>query len=373
VNLHTTSRRPRVRRARARLALTSIVSAAALVALAACSSGSSDAKDSPAASAGAAAPASVAPGTYGDIAVQLSWIKNSEFLGEYYADSKGYYTDAGFGKVNLVAGPSTGVAELVSKKVLVALSDAVSVGTAVANEKAPVKIIGTTYQKNPFTVLSLKDGANIATPQDLIGKKIGVQDSNVSLFDALLAANGIDKSKVTVVPVQYDPSVLTNGEVDGYIAYLTNESIIVANEGHAVTNLPFADNGLPFVAETVTVTDDSIKTKRAELEGFLTAEIKGWKDALADPAGGVSLDAASYGKDLKLDQKTELQSASAQANLVTSDDTKANGLFTISDTLQQQTVKSLAGAGLKVQPSDLFDMSLLADVYKAHPELKTEG
>ncbi|WP_100351266.1 ABC transporter substrate-binding protein [Luteimicrobium subarcticum] len=344
------------------LALTSVVAGAAL-ALSACSNSSDD-------DAAAGGSTASGPADYGDLAVQLSWIKNSEFLGEYMADTNGYYKDAGFSKVNLVAGPSTGVAELVSKKADVALSDAVSVGTAVANEDAPVKIIGTTYQKNPFTVLSLKDGANISTPQDLVGKKIGVQDSNLSLFQALLAANGIDKSKVTVVPVQYDPSVLTNGEVDGYIAYLTNESIIVENEGHAVTNLPFADNGLPFVAETFTVTDDSIKNDRAELEAFLTAEIKGWKDALKDPAGAIAVDQKSYGQDLKLDAKTEAQSADAQAKLIESDDTTTNGLFTISDELQQETLKSLEGAGLKLEASDLFDMSLLDDVYKAHPELK---
>ena len=68
----------------------------------------------------------------------------------------------------------------------VALSDAASVGAAIAEQDAPLKIIGATFQKNPFTILSLADGANIATPEDLIGKKIGVQDSNASVFAALL-------------------------------------------------------------------------------------------------------------------------------------------------------------------------------------------
>ena len=68
---------------------------------------------------------------HGELNLQLSWIKNAEFAGEYMADSKGYYTDAGFSSVNLVAGPSTGVAELVQGSAQVALSDAVSIGTAV--------------------------------------------------------------------------------------------------------------------------------------------------------------------------------------------------------------------------------------------------
>src|SRR4051794_24688410 len=234
---------------------------------------------------------------FGDLSIQFSWIKNAEFLGEYQADTNSYYTDAGFSKVNLVAGPSTGVAELVQGSADVALSDAVSIGTAVANEDAPVKIIGATYQKNPFTILSLADGANIATPQDMVGKKIGVQDSNTSLFQALLAANDTDPAQVTVVPAQYDPSVLVNGEVDGFVAYLTNESITVQSQGHEVTNLPFADNGLPFVAETFTATQETIDEHRDMLKAFLVAEIKGWTDVLADPEGAVDVDLKSYGAD----------------------------------------------------------------------------
>jgi hypothetical protein len=55
----------------------------------------------------------------------------------------------------------------------------------------------------------------------MVDKKIGVQDSNTSLFQALLAANDISPDDLTIVPVQYDPSVLVNGEVDGFVAYLT--------------------------------------------------------------------------------------------------------------------------------------------------------
>jgi len=307
---------------------------------------------------------------FGEIDVQLSWIKNAEFLGEYVADTAGYYADAGFDGVNLVAGPSTGVAELVQGAADVALSDAVSVGTAVANEEAPVKIIGTTYQKNPFTILSLTEGGNIATPQDLVGKRIGVQDSNTSLFQALLAANDISPDDLTVVPVQYDPSVLVNGEVDGFVAYLTNESITVSADGTPVTNLPFADNGLPFVAETFTVTDQAIAEDRDMLKAFLEAEIRGWTDVLENPEAAVDTCLESYGADLGLDRDNEVESAHiANDELITSPDTEENGLFTISEPLQQETVESLAGAGVDVEVEDLFDLSLLAEVYEENPDL----
>ncbi len=348
---------------RRRLILLTKVAAVAGVAtlgLAACSSGASEPAES---SAGAA--------SYGDISVQLSWIKNEEFAGEYFADSKGYYADEGFSEVTLTPGPSTGAAELVSGTTDVALSDAVSVGAAIANEQSPLKIIGATYQKNPFTILSLADKGNIVTPQDMVGKKIGVQDSNTSLFKALLAANGIAESDLTIVPVQYDPSVLEQGEVDGFVAYVTNEAITVKAAGYDTVNLPFADNGLPFVAETVTVTDESIANDREKLKAFLVAEIKGWTDAVNDPEGGAELAVNTYGKDLKLDLESSKTGSTLQSSsLVTSDETEANGLFTISDKLQDETIASLAGAGITVSKADLFDLSLLDEVYAEHPELK---
>lgn len=349
-------------RAAARVATALAGAAIAALTLSACGGGAA------ASQPGEAAAQAEAEG-YGDLTLQLSWILNEEFAGEYFADSKGYYTEAGFASVNLVPGPSTGVAELASGTADIALSDSVSVGAAVAREGAPLKIIGATFQENPFTILSLADGGDIATPDDMIGKRIGVQDSNTSLFNALLAANDIDPGEVEVVPVQYDPAPLVNGEVDGFVAYITNEAITLEQQGISTTNLPFAENGLPFVAETYTVTDEKIASDRELLKAFLVAEIRGWTDALADPQGGTDLAIDTYGADLGLDPAKTLAGAEAQNELVISAETEANGLFTISEDLQSLTVDSLAGAGIELAASDLFDLSLLAEVYEENPEL----
>ena len=342
-----------------RLAAAGASIAIAALALTACASGSGDA---------ATSEAPMGEEGFGDITLQLSWIFNEEFAGEYLADTNGYYEDAGM-SVKLVPGPSGGIPELLGGTADIALSDSVQIGSAIANEGAPLKIIGATFQANPFTILSLKDGGDIATPDDLKGKKIGVQDSNLTLFNALLAANDIDASELTIVPVQYDPAPLVNGEVDGFVAYLTNESISVEMSGTATTNLPFADNGLPFVAETVTVTEDTIKNKREMLKAFLVAEIKGWTDALADPQAGADLAIEKYGVDLDLEPAKTLAGSEAQNKLVVSAETEENGLFTISEALQKLTIESLAGAGIMLDASDLFDMSLLDEVYEENPDL----
>lgn len=367
---------PRARRSSARRSM--IAASAALAAILALAGCGSDSDGTESASTGSGDDAS-----YGEISVQYSWIKNEEFAGEYYAYDKGYYDEAGFDTVNGISGPDTGVAKLLSGKVQVALSDAASIGAAIAEQDAPLKIIGATFQKNPFTILSLKDGADIKTPQDLIGKKIGVQDSNASVFKAILAANDIDPDDVTVVPVDFDPTPLMKGEVDGFMAYLTNEAITVEQSGYDITNLPYADNGVPYVAETFSVTDQYLDENEDLLKAFLTAEIEGWTDVFQGKTDDtVDLitkyydQAASENKEGleatfgALDPKKTGLGLEAEMKLISTPDTEANGLFTISDELKQQTVDSLAAAGWDVSVDDLFDTSIIDEIYEENPDLK---
>ncbi len=308
---------------------------------------------------------------YGDIAVQLSWIKNIEFAGEYFADSKGYYTDAGFSKVDLIAGGAAGTsaeAAVTTGKAFVGLSAPTLTAPAI-NQGAPLKIVGATFQKNAFCIVSLATNP-IATPADMKGKKLGIQSGgNDQIFAGLLAANGIDASELTIVPVQYDPTVVTTGEVDGFMAYVTNEPILLKGEGFDTVNFLFADYGLPLVTETFVVAQQSIEEDREKVKAFLKAEILGWTDAVNDPEGGAKLAVETYGKDQKLDADEQLAEIKAQSELIVSADTTANGLFMMTDDLIAENIESLGKAGTTITADELFDLSLLQEVYEADPSL----
>jgi ABC-type nitrate/sulfonate/bicarbonate transport system substrate-binding protein len=324
-----------------------------------------------------------ASASHGEISVQYSWIKNEEFAGEFYAYENGYYEEAGFSEVIGISGPDTGVAKLLSGSVQVALSDAASIGAAIAEQEAPLKIIGATFQKNPFTVLSLADGGNISTPEDLIGKTIGVQDSNASVFAALLNANDISPDEVTVVPVDFDPTPLINGEVDGFMAYLTNEALTVELAGNEITNLSYAENGVPYVAETFSVTDQYLAENAELLKDFLVAEIKGWTHVFTESADDTVALVEKYYNAAAEESEEGLEAVfgsldpvkteaglEAEKLLISTEETEANGLFTISDELKQQTVDSLAAAGWDVSVDELFDTTIIDEIYTEMPELK---
>jgi ABC-type nitrate/sulfonate/bicarbonate transport system substrate-binding protein len=308
---------------------------------------------------------------YGRVAVQLSWLKNIEFAGEYFADARGYFTEAGFGSVELIAGgaASTSVeAGLDTGKVWLGLSAPQTTAPAIL-EGLPAKIVATTYQKNPFAIVS-SAAKPISSPEDMKGRKIGVQDTNQLIFNALLTANGLKPGDVTVVPAQFDPTPLANGEVDGWVSYVTNEPITLAAKGFQNTHFLFADFDLPLVAETLTVAQSTIDNERDKLKAFLVAEIKGWKDAVADPAESARLAVEVYGKDQKLDLAEQTKEAIAQNDLVVSPDTVANGLLTMTDALIEQNIAALRTAKIDIKAEQLFDLSVLREVYAENPGLK---
>jgi len=338
---------------------------AAGIALAACGGGSSGSAP--------AAGASAAPASFGDLSMQLSWIKNIEFGGEYMADSKGYYTQAGFSKVDLVTGPvDSADALVVAGNVTVGVSAPDATARFITEQGAPLKIIGATFQKNPFCILSIEQGKPIRTLADLAGKTVGIQaGTNQQIFAGFLKANGIDPASVKQVVVQYEPTPLTEKKVDGFMAFLTNEPFLVKQQGFTPVTLAFADNGLPLASETLVVLQDTIDKDRDKLKAFLKAEIQGWNDAVADPAAVAKLAVETYGKDLKLDLAGQTEQAQAQNELVSTAETKTNGLFTLSDAAVAANLKSLGSMGITVTADQLFDLSLVKEVYAENPSLKT--
>jgi len=356
----TTSTTPRPRRRLAGLA--AAVAAAGLL-LSACS-GSGDDTAAGDGTAGAAADES-----FDAVSVQLSWLKNQQFAGEYLAVEDGLYTDAGFPEVTLTAGGSSATsaeAAVATGQAFVGLSSPLITAPAIQGGAA-LKIVGATYQRNPFALVSAAS-APIAGPEDLAGTTIAVSDSNTLVWNAFLAANDIDPASLTTVPLS-DTSMLTTGQVDGLIGYTTTGAAALTAAGFDATEFLLADEGLPMVGEVLVTSQEAIDEKPEQVKAFLLATAQGWAAALADPARAVDLTVNTYGKEQQYDADAITLSFDRQATLVESDETAANGLLTVSDELQQGTIDSLAFAGVDITAEELFDLSLLDEVYAENPDL----
>jgi ABC-type nitrate/sulfonate/bicarbonate transport system substrate-binding protein len=313
---------------------------------------------------------STAPVDFGELKYQLSWVPDVEFAGSYIADSSGIYKANGFSSVSLVpGGPSAPAAEtqVVNGKVFVATSSPDATATAIT-KGAQLKIIGAQYQKNPFCVMSLAK-TPLKTPQDMIGKKIGVQAPNDAVWAAFLKANSIDPSKIDTVPVQFDPTPLTTGDVDGWFSFITNEPIELELKGFPTYNFLLADFKYPLIGNSYLTTSDAISNDPDKVKAFLKSEIQGWSKSIADPAAGASLAVAKYGKSLKLPPKQELLQSKAQNKLITYGTTSSSGILMVSPASQAETVKTLGIGGITITTDQMFDMGPLQEVYAEDPSL----
>lgn len=355
-----------------------LLGGAAPALLAACgsdskSSSTTAAKATTTAAGGSTAPAGSTPAAdLGTLDYRLSWIKNAEFAGAYFADNKGFYKDAGFSTVNLIAGgPSAQPAEVdvSSGKALVGVS-APDVTAAAIGQGGKLIIIGAQYQKNPFAVMSLATSP-VKTPQEMYGKSFGLQSANQVVWDAFVKASGIDDSKITKFPAQFDPTPLVNGEADTWFSFITNEPNLLKEQGVETFSFLLADFGYPLVSEVLVVSVESLTAKRDHLKAFLKAEILGWHEVYKDPKGAAALTVNDYGKDLGLSADEQELEVRSENELIWTDETKANGIFTLTDELIAKNIETLGKAGLTITATDLFDMSLLEEVYAENPELKT--
>ncbi|MGD8193122.1 ABC transporter substrate-binding protein [Herbiconiux sp. P18] len=299
------------------------------------------------------------------LTLQTSWIPLVQFGGSYVADKEGYYTENGVDVDILPGGPDVdSMAAVVSGQADIGMGNADTV--ARANEQgADLVIVAAGFQKNPLAILSSPDKP-IATPADMEGMKIGVPAGDEAAQEALLAANDVDASKVTSVPVGFDVAPLVSGEVDGLWVFYSEQPIAYEEAtGKPGTVFLTADYGLDIYAQVYAVTRESLQddTKRAAIEGFLKGEIKGWQDYVADPTEAVDLTVNDYAKDGGLTVEEQTKQAQLQMDLLVTDETKANGLLTMSADGIAKNVTTLGTLGITGVDDSLFDTSVLDEVY----------
>jgi ABC-type nitrate/sulfonate/bicarbonate transport system substrate-binding protein len=234
-----------------------------------------------AASALVAGRAQAAPTT---LTMQSSYINDAEFLGYFVAMDKGYYRARGLNMVYRPCGPDIiPESALFSNKADLALTDIDTTVSAITKQGAKFKIIGAQFQKNPMGVISLP-GKPVRTPKDLIGKSLSVSPVSMALVRAFFRIVGLPPNAVRIVPdLQSDPTALLTGAVDAALGFISDYPFVVAQHGKTPITFLLGDYGMPQFMDTVVVSEDTLKTKRAALVQWLAASRQGWTDNFVDP------------------------------------------------------------------------------------------
>lgn len=299
-----------------------------------------------------AAGARPASGELIPVSYQLSWLPTAEHCGTYISITDGTFESLGLAVTAIPGGPTTqNAAIVVGGQALIGGDGAESVGAARV-EGAPVKIFGARLQKNPMCVMSLAE-TPITTPEELIGKTIGVAQGNQPSWDVFLQIVGIDPGDVNVVPVQFDPSPTANGEVDGQVVFAINEPGQLQVQGIETNVLLMADYGFSIFAGCYFATEETIEAEFDTLVSFLAGERAGFMTNLADPTIGRDLTVNEFGAELGLDPEQQLFQSEALATVMVTPWTSEHGLLSMSPDDIAANIATLALAGVEVG-EDLF-------------------
>jgi ABC-type nitrate/sulfonate/bicarbonate transport system substrate-binding protein len=291
------------------------------------------------------------------LTMQAAWVNDAEFMGYFVAMDNGYYKTEGLDLTYLSGGPDViPEASLLSKKADVALTTVETAIKAITDQKAPLVIIGAQYQKNPVGIVSLASKP-LKTPQDLIGKTIAVPPVNRLTVEAMLKLNGIDKSKVKIVPYAYDPTPLIKGEIDGSLDFTTNVPFTIKSKGKDATSFLLADFKLPLFNDVLVVTQETLKTRRKDIVAFMRASRKGWVENFKDTAAYPPKFKDSWFKGTGRSVENELFFNQAQKALID----HPKGVYSMTDEAIAACIAALNAVNVKADKSH-FDTSLLKEI-----------
>jgi ABC-type nitrate/sulfonate/bicarbonate transport system substrate-binding protein len=314
-----------------------------------------DGDDADASASGGDSPGSSTPTA---LTYQLSWLPTVEHAGAYAAIDKGYYEDEGLDVTLTPGGPNVQVAaNVVGGQSLIGATGADNFANAIV-EGAPLKVFAARLQRNAFCIVSLAESP-ISSPEEMIGKRIGVAQANTTPWQLFLGLNDIDESEIEVVPVQFDPSPVANGEVDGQMVFYVNEPAQLEVTGVSTHSMLFADHGFALYGGCYAATTETIESQGDLLAAFLRAERLGWADALADPTYARDLTIEGLGADAGLDPEQQLLQAERMADLMTTDVTEENGLLHLGEDDIAANIETLAAAGTEIAADDLFTSEIL--------------
>jgi ABC-type nitrate/sulfonate/bicarbonate transport system substrate-binding protein len=286
------------------------------------------------------------------VTVQLSWFHSVEFAGFYVADQKGYYADE-----NLVVTLKPGGADVLpAQEVADGKADIGVTGgdqlLIARSQGLPLEAIAAIFRQSPVALMALAD-SGIKTPQDLVGKRIGVISPNYDNNNdiqvlAMLRQAGIDQSKVELVVTEdYSVGSLTSGAMDVYSGFAMNEPVDARLRGIDVNLILPQDYGVSIYANVLFARQQTLGERSDVVQRFVRATFKGYQYAIEHPdeAGDLAL---KYDNTLDL----AFQRASMQAEIPLID-TGDVPIGTMDSPVWQNTNDILLQQGLIKSPVDL--------------------
>jgi signal transduction histidine kinase len=225
------------------------------------------------------------------VSLQLKWTHQFQFAGYYAAVEKGFYRDAGLDVKIREALPEQDTAREVTK-------GAADFGVGTSNlillrsQGEPVVVLGVIYQHSPFVLISTA-ASGIRDIHELSQKKVMMEPDAAELL-GYFKHEGIDLSKVDVMPHSFRLDDLLENKVQGMACYSTDQPFFLKQKGVEYVTFNPRAGGIDFYGDNLFTTEKQLKENPERVKRFLDASLKGWKYAMEHPIELVDLIVAKY-------------------------------------------------------------------------------
>src|SRR5262249_12426065 len=151
-------------------------------------------------------------------------------VGYFIAIDKGWYREEGLEVEVLPGGPNVyAVQAVVSGVATLGVTDAQAAASA-RSQGLPMQVIGARLQKAPNAVVCHGE-AGVNTPQDLVGKRVGVTPKDRPILDAALKFVGVDPARVELSATGQDLGPLVTRQMDCRYGFISNEHVGLELQG----------------------------------------------------------------------------------------------------------------------------------------------
>lgn len=200
---------------------------------------------------------------------------NLPFVGVYVAQEKGFFQEENL-TVTIEHSPGRGehLQLVAAGKVQVTTQDAAVMLQRRADPGLPLVSIALLGQRGQqaFAALASK---GLKSPKEWEGLTVGYKGTPPPDLTALLKAAGADPAKIELVNVGFDPRLLTEGKVDVYPIFKSNEPFLIESWGYELTLWDPSDFGVPSLGLTYVTSEDTLAKQPETLRRFLRAALRG--------------------------------------------------------------------------------------------------
>jgi NitT/TauT family transport system substrate-binding protein len=264
------------------------------------------------------------------VTLQLKWLPQAQFAGYYVAQSKGYYKAEGLEVTIKPGGPDISPVNVIARNGADIIVSWMPDALAAREAGVPLVNVAQIYNRSGL-MLTCRKSSGIASPKDFKGKTLGAWygGSELPLMNwmAKLGYKATADFKLLKQGFNVDP--LLQGQADCISTMIYNEYWQLIDAGMKESELQtffYEDAGMATLEDGLYVLESRLADPvfAARMARFLKASLKGWNDAVKNPAEAAKIVVALDGTG-KLSEKVQKRQMLSVSKLITTAGTRKMG------------------------------------------------